>query len=258
MTNIIVDLWNSFLYIPILNLLIAFYHLFFNNMGLAIIAITILIKVVSFPLTKPSIEAAKKQRELKPELDKLKLKYKNKQVFAQKQMELFKKHGINPIAGCLPQIINLIVIIALYQVFRHLLEGNGIVISEINNLLYNINFLKFADNSALNNTFIYLDLAQKDPYYVLPILAGGSQFILSKYMMQPAQNMEKAVKNTSDKKDDIMYNMQQQMTYMMPIMTVVIGLNLPSGLVLYWLVSTIIAVGQYYLLNGKTTNTRKN
>lgn len=258
MSNIIADLWNSLLYIPILNLLITFYHLLFSNMGLAIIAITVFIKVVSFPLTKPSIEAARKQRELKPELDKLKKKYKNKQVFAQKQMELFRKHGINPVAGCLPQVINLIVIIALYQVFRHLLEGNGVVISEINNLLYNFSFLKFPDGATLNNTFIYLNLAEKDPFYILPILAGGSQFILSKYMMQPAQNMEKAVKNTPDKSDDIMYNMQQQMTYMMPIMTVVIGLNLPSGLVLYWFVSTLIAVGQYYLLNGKTTGARKN
>jgi len=90
---LLADIWNSILYTPILNLLVFFYHYLGNNMGLAIIMLTVLIKVLLFPLTKPSIEAAKKQKELKPEIDKLKKKYKDKSVFAQKQMELYKEHG---------------------------------------------------------------------------------------------------------------------------------------------------------------------
>lgn len=247
--NIFIELWNSFLYVPLLNLLIVFYHLFFDNLGLAIIAITVVIKIATYPLTKPSIIAAQKQRELQPQIDKLKLKYKNKQEFAQKQMELFKQNGINPISGCLPQIIQFIVIIALYRAFTHILSANGVAISELNNLLYNFDFLKFASDDVLNTNFLYLNLAKADQFYIIPILSAVSQFWLSKYMMNSTKKIEKIVKDTPDKKDDFMYNMQEQMMYMMPIMTLVIGLTLPSGLVLYWFVSTLLAVFQYMILN---------
>lgn len=247
--NIFTEAWNLLLYIPLLNLLIAFYHLLFDNLGLAIIAITVLIKVVTYPLTKPSIIAAQKQKELQPQIEKLKLKYKNKQEFAQKQMELFKQNGINPVAGCLPQIIQFIVVIALYQAFTDILNANGVLISEMNNLLYNFDYLKFASDAVLNTNFLYLNLAKADPYYIVPVLSAASQFLLSKYMMNSSKKLEKVVLDTPDKKDDFMYNMQEQMMYMMPIMTLVIGISLPSGLVLYWFVSTLLAVFQYMILN---------
>lgn len=247
--NILTEAWNLFLYVPLLNLLIVFYHIFFNNLGLAIIAITVVIKVLTYPLTKPSIIAAQKQKELQPQIAKLKLQYKNKQEFAQKQMELFKQNGINPISGCLPQIIQFIVVIALYQAFTDILNANGVLISEMNRLLYNFDYLKFASDSTLNTKFLYLNLAKADPYYIVPILSAASQFLLSKYMMSSTKKIEKVVIDTPDKKDDFMYNMQEQMMYMMPIMTLVIGISLPSGLVLYWFVSTLLAVFQYMILN---------
>lgn len=247
--NILTEAWNLFLYVPLLNLLIAFYHIFFDNLGLAIIAITVVIKVATYPLTKPSIIAAQKQRELQPQIEKLKLKYKNKQEFAQKQMELFKQNGINPVAGCLPQIIQFIVIIALYRAFTDILSANGVAISELNRFLYNIDYLKFAEDAVLNTNFLYLNLAKADQFYIVPVLSAASQFWLSKYMMNSTKKLEKVVKDTPDKKDDFMYNMQEQMMYMMPIMTLVIGISLPSGLVLYWFVSTLLAVFQYMILN---------
>ncbi|PIR42776.1 hypothetical protein CO058_03375 [candidate division WWE3 bacterium CG_4_9_14_0_2_um_filter_35_11] len=247
--NILTEAWNLFLYVPLLNLLIAFYHIFFNNLGFAIIAITVVIKILTYPLTKPSIIAAQKQKELQPQIAKLKLQYKNKQEFAQKQMELFKQNGINPVSGCLPQIIQFIVIIALYRAFTHILSANGVSISELNSLLYNFDYLKFANDAVLNTNFLYLNLAKADPLYIVPALSAASQFLLSKYMMQSSKKIEKVVKDTPDKKDDFMYNMQEQMMYMMPIMTLVIGISLPSGLVLYWFVSTLLAVFQYMILN---------
>ncbi len=247
--NIFTESWNLLLYLPLLNLLIAFYHLLFDNLGLAIIAITVLIKVVTYPLTKPSIIAAQKQKELQPQIEKLKLKYKNKQEFAQKQMELFKQNGINPVAGCLPQIIQFIVVIALYKAFTDILNANGVLISEMNRLLYNFDYLKFASDATLNTNFLYLNLAKADQFYIMPVLSAASQFLLSKYMMSSSKKIEKVVLDTPDKKDDFMYNMQEQMMYMMPIMTLVIGISLPSGLVLYWFVSTLLAVFQYMILN---------
>lgn len=241
--------YNSLLYVPILNVLVFLYHIFFDNFGVAIIVLTAILRVIMFPLSKPSMEAAKKQQELKPQIDALKKKYKNKQVLAQKQMALFKEHGINPAAGCLPQIVPIIIIFALYRVFINLLSGNGVMISEVNHLLYNWDYLKFADNAVLNTSFFYLNLAKPDPIYLLPLLAAGTQFLMSKYMTKGTGIMKKTTEDTPDKKDDIMYNMQGQMTYIMPVMTLVIGINLPSGLVLYWFISTLFGLGQYVLIN---------
>lgn len=243
------DIWNFILYVPILNVLVLFYHYLGSNMGVAIIALTIVFKVVLYPLTVPSLETAKKQKELQPEIDKLKKKYKDKNVFAQKQMELFKEHGINPMSGCLPQLLQLAVVIALYRVFINILQS-GTAIASINNDIY-FNFLKFSDTDILNNSFLYLNLAHPDQFFILPLLAAASQFLLSKYMMGETKDLEKPVKATPDKSDDVMYNMQKQMTYMMPIMTLLIGFKLPSGLVLYWLISTVLSIVQYMYLNRK-------
>lgn len=245
---ILADIGNTVLYTPILNLLIVFYNLLGNNMGLAIITLTVVIKIALFPLTKPSLEAARKQKELQPEIDKLKKKYKDKSVFAQKQMELYKEHGANPMTGCLPQILQFAVIIALYRVFINILGNNSIL--ELNNILY-FNFTHFVEIEVLNTNFLFWNLALPDPYFVLPVLAAASQFFMSKDMMSTNKNVETAIKNTPDKSDDVMYNMQKQMTYVMPIMTLFIGFKLPAGLVLYWLISTVLSIAQYKLLNRK-------
>jgi YidC/Oxa1 family membrane protein insertase len=245
------DIWNTVLYVPILNLLIALYHFLFSNLGLAIIALTLLIKVVTYPLSKPMLEMSKKQKELQPQLDELKKKYTKKEELAQKQMELYKEHGVNPAAGCLPQIIQLIIVIALYRVFTNLLRANGVMVADFNHLLYNFDFLKFPDGAQLNTQFLFWNLAKPDPFYILPVVAAIAQFIMSKYTMKSTKKMEKLAEKTPDKSDDVMYNMQEQMTYMAPIMTLIIGVNLPSGLVFYWFTSTVIALGQYVLVNRK-------
>jgi YidC/Oxa1 family membrane protein insertase len=248
------DIWNTVLYIPILNLLVLCYKLLFNNIGLAIIAMTAIIKLATHPFTKSSLEIAKKQKELQPKINELKEKYKDKTEFAQKQMDLYKEHGINPVSGCLPQIIQLIIVIALYQVFTNLLTANGVNTGEVNNLTYNIEFLKFKTGEFLNTSLLYWDLHKPDPLYILPVLAAAAQFIMSKWMMPVAAKLEKVAEKTPDKSDDLMYNMQSQMTYMMPIMTLVIGVNLPSGLVLYWLISTLLSIFQFKLINNKSSN----
>lgn len=246
----IVNIYNTLLYYPLVNLLVIFYQILGQNLGLAIIAITILIKVVTYPLTKPSLQLAKKQKELQPEIQKLKAQYKNKQVFAQKQMELYKKHGINPAAGCLPQIVQLVILFALYRVFTTILGNSGVVGEELNSILY---FERFAleVGETINTQFLYLDLTKPDPYFIIPVLAAASQFLLSKLMVANTSKMEKPVKQTPSKEDDFMMIMQKQSMYILPIFTLVIGISLPSGLVLFWFISTLIALIQYLMLNKK-------
>src|SRR3989304_78922 len=149
----------NFIVNPINQLLIFLYGLTGNNLGFAIILLTLIIRGVLVPPTIPSLKSAKKLQELKPHLDKLKEKHKDKQKLQLAQLDLYKQHGVNPAAGCLPQVAQLLVLIALYQVF--------------------INFINTGqfDGHSLNLNFFWLNLGKPDQYYILPILAGLTQLI---------------------------------------------------------------------------------
>jgi len=131
----------------------------------------------------------------------------------------------------------------LLDIFRH-------PPAYFNEMLY-FPSLKFAQTDVFNTAFLYMDLAKKDPYYILPILAGLSQLVLSKLSLPQTNKLEKIAEKTPDKQDDVMYNMQKQMIYMMPVMTIFIGISLPSGLVLYWFLATLFGLAQQWILNKK-------
>jgi len=191
----------------------------------------------------PSMKSAKQMQLLKPELDKLKGKHADKKALQEAQMALYKEKGINPMAGCLPQIIQILVLISLYNVF--------------------INFLKQPSISglAMNPYFLYLDLTKKASethlwyYYLLPILSGLTQFIFSLMMQSGVESHVEAPKQKDEKKKEednleMAQTMQQQMLYMMPLMTLVISFNFETGLVLYWVVSTLFSIVQQYYFSG--------
>src|SRR3989338_85098 len=150
------DLWNAILYQPLLTALIWLYNILFHNFGLAVIAITIVIRAVLVPITIPALKSAKKMMELKPHLDVLKEKHGNdKQRLQQEQLRLYKEHGFNPLAGCLPYLIQFLVLIALYQVFINFLN-NG----QVNGMV-------------INKSFLGIDLSKPDRTFILPLLAGA-------------------------------------------------------------------------------------
>jgi len=120
---------------------------------------------------------------------------------------------------------------------------------EINALLY-FPFLKFAQGTTVNTQFLYMDLSKPDPYFILAVLSGAVQFLASKMTMPFSAMGEKVAKKTPEKTDDIAYNMQKQMLYTMPIMNVIVGVTLPSGVVLYILTAAVFSVLQSYLLHG--------
>lgn len=217
--------------------LLFFYHLFGGNLGFSIIAITLITKLILLPLVIPSLKSAKKMQDLKPEIDRLKAKHTDKAAFQQAQVALYKEKGINPAAGCLPQIIQIIILISLYQVFMFFLGQQSV------------------DGTTLNPYFLYLDLTKPDRSYVMPVLAGVSQLIFSLMMQSGVVSEVKNPKKKDEKKKEensleMASSMQQQMVYMMPLMTVIISLNFPSGLVLYWVVSTVFSLVQQYFFSG--------
>jgi len=240
-------IWQTALVTPLINLLMVLYQQV-GNLGISIVLMTLIIRAIMLPVMLPSMKNMKKQRALKPQLDKLKKKFKyDKKKLAEKQMELFKEHGINPASGCLTQIVTILILFALYGVIRKVTVLENV--SEINDLLY-FTFLKFKEGVAINTKFLYLDLAKPDPYFIFAILSGGLQFLASKMTMAFAKIGEKAAKETPEKTDDIAYNMQQQMLYTMPIMNVIVGVTLPSGIVLYMVTATLFSIVQNIILNG--------
>jgi len=212
---------------------------------------------VLIPLTLPGMKAANKMKELAPKIDKLKKKYKDdKQGFAKAQMELYRQFGVNPAAGCLPQIVQIIILIALYQSFQTVLKTNGEeVIVALNETLYPV--LKFPLDTSLNLKFLYLNLSKPDIFKIsgfpsLPgiflLLAAASQFFSSKLMMPAAKSKEKMAKKTPQKSDDFASAFQTQSLYLFPLMTIFIGYTFPSGLVLYWMTFSAFTLIQQMLV----------
>lgn len=259
-------MWNTFFYQPLVNALIFFYQFLGQNLGLAIIGLTMVIRGILTPLTLPSMKSAQKIKDLQPELNKLKEKYgKDKQVFAQKQLEFYKEKGVNPAAGCLPQIVQLVILIALYQAFNQVLQPDGNIIEKLNLVLYPP--LQLSPDAVLNSRFLYLDLTKPDVFTIpalkiatftldkLPgffLLASAiTQFFSSKLMMPATQVSQEKSKLTEGAGDDMAVAMQKQMLYLFPIMTLFVGFSFPSGLVLYWFVFSLFMLIQQLLMNRK-------
>ena len=225
-------MFNTLIYQPIFQTLLFLTNLFGGNLGLSVIALTLLILGALVPLTLPSLKSAQKLKSLQPELDKLKAKHgQDKQKLQLAQLELYKQHGINPAAGCLPNIVQLVILIAMYRVFMDFLAKNG-------------------DSTTINLNFLWLNLTRPDPYYILPILAGISQLALSLMLAPAVEHHQEKTKAKTEDMQEMAQTMQQQMLFIMPVMTVVIALRFPSGLALYWIATTVFSTVQQYLLSG--------
>lgn len=232
---------------PMLNLMVVFYQLS-SNLGVLIILLTLFIKAIMVPFMIPTYKNMKKQKELKPEIDKLKNKYKDdKKKLAEAQMELFKQHGINPASGCLSQVVMIFALIGLYQVVQKVSVLQNL--TELNSGIY-FEFLKFTSTDALEKSLLIFNMSQIDNSYILPILAGLFTLLSSVMMLPELTEAEKAAKKGSTDPEDIAYSMQQQMAILAPAMTFFVCITLPSALSLYIFVSSVFAVVQQYYMLG--------
>ncbi|HEX9664790.1 MAG TPA: YidC/Oxa1 family membrane protein insertase, partial [Patescibacteria group bacterium] len=226
-------IYTTILYQPLYNILIFLYNIIpGQDVGIAIIALTVLIKLLLYPLSRKSIKSQKDLQELQPKIDQLKEQYKDdREKMAGEMMKLYKESKVSPFSSCLPLLIQLPFFIAVYQVFR-----SGLT-SESFDLLYSF----VANPNQINHIFLGLiDLSR--PNVVLALLAGAGQFFQTK--MYTRRKPEQ--KSTGSKDENMMAMMNKQMLYVMPIFTVVIGFSLPGGLTLYWLVTTLLMIFQQY------------
>jgi len=227
--------YTAVLYQPLFNVLIWLYNIIpGNDLGIAIIFLTIFVKIILYPFFTQSIKAQKALANLQPKIDELNKKYKDqKDKLGQAMMELYRQEKVNPFSSCLPLLIQLPFLLAVYQVFIQGLKNGSL------NLLY-----PFIKNPGSINTISLgiVDLSKRS--IIIAILAGIAQFWQSKMMIT-----KKAMSQSSN---TMTSNMNKQMLYLMPLLTVFIGSSLPAGLTLYWFFTTILSGLQQLIILKKS------
>lgn len=251
-------MFNTILIQPLANGLILFYKILWQNMGLAIIAFSLFLRIILNPLTKPYMDSMAKIREYAPQIEKLKKKYKNdKMAFAKAQSDFYKEKKINPGAGCLPYLLQIVVLIAFFNVFTQTLS-NGDPTLKFNELLYAP--LKFLPSETLHTSFLYLNITKPDVFHLsfipfaipgpILILATIIQLISSKAMQPLVEAEGDVAKKTKTQEDDISVSIQQSMVYTFPLFTLLIGTKFASGLAIYWVVFSLSQLYQQVRSQG--------
>lgn len=207
--------WNQFIVYPLSSLIVMISEFFGESYGLGIIIVTILIRLVLLPLMIKQTKSSKAMQLIQPEIQKLREKYSSKdavtqQKLQQEMMKLFQEYGVNPLAGCLPLLIQMPILIGFYHAIMR------------------------EPQLQEHAQFLWFDLSAPDPIYLLPIIAGVTTFIQQKISMVGMEDNQQ----------------MKMMLWMMPIMIVVFAFNLPAALSLYWVVGNIFSIVQTYFIKG--------
>lgn len=247
---------------PLANGLVLFYRILGQNMGIAILVFSLVLRLVLTPLTRPYVESMKKMRSYTKELNKLKERHKGDRAkLAQAQADFYKEKGINPTAGCLPYLFQIVVFIFLLRLFTVVFSGEGTINSRFNQYLYEP--LKFSQEERVQTQFLYLDITKPDtlnealgldeglpiPGFFL-VAASILQLLSAKISVPYIEAEAKAAKKTKDKGDDATVAMQGLMMYTFPLMTILVGISFPSSLALYWFSFSLFQVIQQYQSSG--------
>jgi YidC/Oxa1 family membrane protein insertase len=210
--------WIRWLVQPVGHVILRFLlwmHQYVHNYGVVLIIFGVLVRLVMWPLTQKSFESMQRMQGIQPEINKMRERYKNDpQRMQQELMRLYKERGVNPLGGCLPNLLPLPVLFALFVVVQGTIEFRG----------------------APFVGWIH-DLSRPDPFYVLPVLMGATMFLQQKLTVSPAAMADNP--------------QMKMMTYFMPVFLTFVFLNLASGLVLYYTVSQVLTIVQQVLLKRR-------
>lgn len=242
------EIWNMLIITPFTNVLLFIYNVVGQNFGVAIILFTILIRLITHPLTVAQIKGTTGMQKLQsdPRYKAMQEKYKNdKEQLAKEQMSLYKELGINPFASCLPLVIQFPLIIGLYQSLYKAMANTPLDMLVLSRHLYS--FIDLTKIIPINNQFLWMDLSQPERLYlpflpafgipILAILVMGTTYVQSKLMTPPSANPK-----------DQSAMMANMMNLYMPFLMGYMGLTLASGLSLYFIVSNVVSVAQYAVL----------
>ncbi|WP_067840385.1 YidC family membrane integrase SpoIIIJ [Amphibacillus sediminis] len=205
--------WDSYFVYPLSWLITNVADIFGGSFGLAIVVVTLLIRSLLIPLNVKQLKSSKAMQEIQPKLQELREKYSSKdaqtqQKLQQETMELFQKNKINPMAGCLPMVVQMPILIGLYQ---SIMRTPGLQ----------------------DGSFLWFELSQPDPFYILPIVAAAATFLQQKLTMAGTNSTQNAGSPQ-----------MTMMLYMMPIMIGAMSMFFPAALSLYWVVGNVFMVLQ--------------
>ncbi len=259
------SLFDTLLVQPILNILLAIYHVLYfvgipYALGFSIIMLTVVIRFVLYPFTSSQLKASKKMQTITPHLSRIKEKHKGDAKRMQEEtMRLYKEHGVNPAAGCLPMLVQLPVIYGLYAVLQEVVKQSSQTLIHINKLAY-IDVLRLS--KPWDQHFFGVPLGQNPSHLVasmpfillVPVATGLFQLIQSKMMfskpVEDASQTNKEKKTTGNKDDSFAAAFQTQSLYVFPAMIGFFSYSFPIGLSLYWNTFTLFGILQQYRLQG--------
>lgn len=220
------NLFNIILYQPFLNLLIFIYNILpGRDFGVAVVVVTVIVRLILMPLSIKALLSQRSITKIQPKLKELQKKHKHdKETLSRETMAMYKEHGVNPLSGCLPILIQLPILLALYSVFS----------SGFKEASFEFLYSFIPNPGAIPQlTFGLFDISQKSP--IVAVLAGVLQLIQTKLTNanQPAG---------ANQQDNPMAMMNKQMLYFFPIFITIIAWNLPFGLTLYWVTTTLFSI----------------
>lgn len=228
-------MWDLFVSIFV-NVLLWIYNIIGQNFGIAIILFTILIRIVTWPLNAQQMKGAKAMQDLQndKEWQAIQKKYaKDREKLAQEQMRVYREKGINPFGSCLPTLIQFPILIGLYQSIIRALGATPLDLLKLSQSI-NPNFLDVANLIPLNSKFLWMNLGQPEPYYILAVIVAATTYIQSKLTLPPSTNP-----------NDQSAAMGQSMAITMPLMLGWLALTFPSGLAVYFVTSNVLGIVQY-------------
>ena len=241
------NIFNELIYYPLFNLLVFFYNIAGQDIGIAIILLTLLVRFILYPINTKAIKSQKQLQEIQPEMKKVQAKYKDdKEKQAKALMELYQKKKVNPMSGCFPILIQFPILIALYWVFLNGFKDESLVV--VYSFITNPGHIDPISMGFVNLSEINV---------VLAVIAAVLQYFQTKTLMgnkkdEEEKKEEKKEKTAEEKTQDFAQSMSKQMIYLMPVLTFVFAVSFPSGLALYWAVTTLFAIVQQFLIAKKT------
>lgn len=243
-------MWDVYILNPMINALLFLYDLLGTNFFLAIAVFTLLIRLLTLPLNLRQQRSSMRMQEMQPEIQRIQKKYRDN---PQKMQEEFQKIGYNPaesLMGCLPLLIQFPILIGLYRAILVVLGSTPQALFELTQRVYG--FIDLTRLLPVDNQFYWLNLAQPDPLFILPIVVVATTFAQQKFLTaRTKKDDDKNGKGKGKKKEEEenpMAGMTQSMQYTMPLMFGFFALQFPAGLSLYFILSNLIGVGQGWLI----------
>ncbi|MEK6206788.1 MAG: YidC/Oxa1 family membrane protein insertase [Chloroflexota bacterium] len=259
MLDFLLPIWNTFLVYPLVNLLVLADY-FVHDFGLAVVIVTVAIRLALFPVFRAQVRSSRAMQELAPAMNDIKKKYgSDRAKLQQEQMKLYKERGINPVGGCLPMLVFFPVLFAMYAAFQQVggLGTHALTIQELNDRVL-WPFIKplFADRPPTDTIDLaahwlpwLTNLAQPDHVFTLPFIGGIGPLPIISALTQLIASIQALPRNPTQT-DDPTQRTMQSMTYYLPLITIVFFKDLAAGVFIYYITTTIFQIIQQYFVMG--------